>query len=264
MEAYTMGTVFEYQGRYGSAVSSKRQAVQDFRDTQDRSFWLSEALSGYGNALSEAGQFDEGSKTLDEALKLSRELKNDAQVAQALTWQGDNSFYRGDLKSAKSLYEQALLTASKKADRNQLLVSKLNSSKADISGGQAHGALATLKGASDEADSLGLKYLSIECSIYEAEARIQLKEYPRAQQQLERAALQSENLGLRPLSLVANFSLGKMFREKGEPADATSHYRQALNLLDTLRKEPGADKIMERGDFKAIYEESDRWLREHR
>jgi serine/threonine protein kinase/tetratricopeptide (TPR) repeat protein len=263
MEDYTMGTVFEYQGRYGSAVSSKRQAVQDFRDTQDRSFWMSEALSGYGNALSEAGQFDEGSKTLDEALKLSRELRNDAQVAQALTWQGDNSFYRGDLKSAKSLYEQALHTASKKADRNLLLVSKLSSSKADIAGGQPQSALITLKGVSDEADSLGLKYLSIECPIYEAEARIQLKEYSRAQQQLERAALQSENLGLRPLRLRAHFSLGKMFREKGEPAEATSHYRQALSLLDTLRKEPGADKIMERADFKAIYTEADQWLRQH-
>jgi serine/threonine protein kinase/tetratricopeptide (TPR) repeat protein len=264
MEAYTMGTVFEYQGRYGSAVSSKRQAVQDFRDTQDRSFWMAEALSGYGNALSEAGQFDEGSKTLDDALKLSRELKNDAQVAQALNWQGDNSFYRGDLKSAKSLYEQALHTASKKADRNLLLVSTLNSSKADIAGGRAQSALSTLKGVSDDADSLGLKYLSIECAIYEAEARIQLKEYPRAQQQLERAALQSENLGLRPLRLRAHFSLGKMFRERGAPADAASHYGQALSLLDSLRKEPGADKIMERADFKAIYDESDRWVRERR
>jgi tetratricopeptide (TPR) repeat protein/predicted Ser/Thr protein kinase/TolB-like protein len=264
MEAYTMGTVFEYQGRYGSALSSKRQAVQDFRDTQDRSFWLSEALSGYGNALSEAGQFDEGSKALDESLKLSRELNNEAQVAQAMIWQGDNSFYRGDLKSAKLLYEQALAAASKKADRNQLLVSKLNSSKTDIAGGLAQSALITLKGTSDAADSLGLKYLSIESSIYEAEARIQLKEYPRAQQQLERAALQSENLGLRPLSLVAHFSLGKMFHEKGELNDATSHYRQALNLLDAMRKEPGADKIMERADFKAIYTESDGWLRKHR
>jgi tetratricopeptide (TPR) repeat protein/predicted Ser/Thr protein kinase len=263
MEAYTMGTVFEYQGRYGSVVSSRRQAVQDFRDTQDRSFWLSEALSGYGNALSESGQFDEGSKALDEALKASRELRNDAQVAQALTWQGDNAFYRGDLKSAKLLYEQAMQTASKQADRNQLLVSKLNSAKADIAGGMPQSALVALKGTSDAADSLGLKYLSIESSIYDAEAKTLLKEYPRAQQQLERAALQSENLGLRPLSLVAHFSLGKMFRAKGEPADATSHYRQALNLLDTLRKEPGSDKIMQRADFKAIYAESDGWLREH-
>jgi tetratricopeptide (TPR) repeat protein/predicted Ser/Thr protein kinase len=263
MEAYTMGTVFEYQGRYGSAVSSKKQAVQDFRATQDRSFWMSEALSGYGNVLSETGQFDEGSKTLDEALKLSRDLKNDALVAQVLNWQGDNSFYRGELKTARSLYEQALRTASKKADRNQLLVSKLNLSKVYLAEEQPQSALVTLKGVSDQAESLGLKYLSIECSIYEAEATIQLKQYARAQQQLERAVSQSENLGLRPLLLAAHLSLGKLFQQKGAPADATPHYRQALSLLDTLQKEPGADKIMQRSDLRANYTESDGWVRQH-
>ena len=263
MEAYTMGTVFEYQGRYGSAVSSKKQAVQDFRATQDRSFWMSEALSGYGNVLSETGQFDEGSKTLDDALKLSRDLKNDALVAQVLNWQGDNSFYRGDLKAARSLYEQALHTASKKADRNQLLVSKLNLSKVYLAKEQPQSALVTLKGVSDQAESLGLKYLSIECSIYEAEAAIQLKQYARAQQQLERAVSQSENLGLRPLLLAAHLSLGKLFQQKDAPADATQHYRQALSLLDALQKEPGADKIMQRSDLRANYTESDRWVRQH-
>jgi len=263
MEAYTMGTVFEYQGRYGSAVSSKKQAVQDFRATQDRSFWMSEALSGYGNVLSETGQFDEGSTTLDEALKLSRDLKNDTLVAQVLNWQGDNSFYRGDLKAARSLYEQALRTASKKADRNQLLVSKLNLAKAYLAEEQPQSALVTLKGVSDQAESLGLKYLSIECSIYEAEAAIQLKQYARAQQQLERAASQSENLGLRPLLLAAHLSLGKLFQQKDAPADATQHYRQALSLLDALQKEPGADKIMQRSDLRANYTESDRWVRQH-
>ncbi|HVS88765.1 MAG TPA: tetratricopeptide repeat protein [Candidatus Acidoferrum sp.] len=264
VEAYSMGTIFEYQGRYGSAESSKKQALQNFREVKENSFWMGEALSGYGNALSEAGQFDEGSKTLEEALGFSRQLKNDALVAQALNWQGDNFLYRGDRRSAKSSYDQALQTASKTTDRHLLLVSRLNSAKITIEEGQPQGAMRTLKGVADEAEALGLKYLSIECSIHEAEGRMQLKDYSAARQQLERAVLQSEKLGLRPLLLRAHFSLGKMFREKGAPADATSHYRQALSLLDSLRKEPGADKIIERSDFKAIYAESDRWLREHR
>jgi eukaryotic-like serine/threonine-protein kinase len=264
IEAYSMGTIFEYQGRYGSAESSKKQALQNFREVRENSFWMGEALSGYGNALSQIARFDEAAKALEEALGFSRQLKNDALVAQALNWQGDNFLYRGDRRSAKSSYDQAVQTASKTTDRHLLLVSRLNSAKITIEEGQPQSAMRTLKGVADETEALGLTYLSIECSIYEAEARIQLKEYPRAQQQLERAVLQSENLGLRPLRLMAHFSLGKMFREKGEPADATSHYRQALSLLDTLRKEPGADKIMERADFKAVYAESDGWLREHR
>ncbi|MFI5057954.1 MAG: tetratricopeptide repeat protein [Candidatus Acidiferrales bacterium] len=263
VESYSMGTIFEYQGRYGSAESSKKQALQDFREVKENSFWMGEALSGYGNGLSETGRFDEGAKTLEEALGFSRQLKNDPLVAQALNWQGDNFLYRGDRRSAKSSYDQALQTASKTTDRHLLLVSRLNSAKINIEDGQPQGAMRTLKGVADEAEALGLKYLSIECSIYEAEGRMQLKDYSAARQQLERAVLQSEKLGLPPLLLRAHFSLGKMFREKGAPADATSHYRQALNLLDGIKKDPGSDKVMERADFKAIYTEADQWVRQH-
>jgi tetratricopeptide (TPR) repeat protein len=263
VEAYSMGTIFEDQGRYGSAESSKKQALQNFRDLKENSFWMGEALSGYGNVLSEVGRFDEGAKTLAEALDFSRQLKNDALAAQALNWQGDNFLYRGDLGSAESSYEQALQTASKTTDRQLLLVSKLNSAKITIEEGQPQGAMKALTGVAAEAEALGLKYVSIECSIIEADARMQLKDYAAAQQQLQRAALQSEKLGLQPLLLRAHFLLGRWSRDKGTAADATGHYQQALNLLDGIKKDPGADKIMERADFKAIYTESNRWVREH-
>jgi len=256
VEAYSIGTIFEYQGRYGSAESSKKQALQDFRDVQENSFWMGEALSGYGNALSETGRSEEGAKTLEEALAFSRQLKNDALVAQALNWQGDNFFYRGDRRSAKSLYEQALRAASKTTDRHLLLVSKLNSAKIIIEEGQAQSVMKTLQGVADEAETLGLKYLSIECSLYEAQSRMQLKDYAGARQRLERAVLQSEKLGLKPLLMRAHFLLGRMFRDQGARADAIAHYQQALDLLDAFKKDSGAEKIMERADFKAIYNDS--------
>jgi len=264
IESYSVGTIFEDQGRYGSAESSKKQALENFREAKENSFWMGEALSGYGNALSEVGRFNEGAKMLEEALDFSRQLKNDALVAQALNWQGDNFLYSGDFTSAKSSYDQALQTASKTTDRRLLLVSKLNSAKITIEQGQPQGAMKALKGVADEAEALGLKYLSIECSILEAEGKMQLKDYPAARQQLERAVLQSEKLGLQPLLLRAHFFFGRWSRDQGATPDATGHYQQALNLLDASKKDPGADKIMERADFKAIYAESDRWVREHR
>jgi len=264
IEAYSVGTIFEDQGRYGSAESSKKQALQNFREIKENSFWMGEALSGYGNVLSEVGRFDEGAKTLAEALDFSRQLKNDALVAQALNWQGDNFLYRGDLASAKSSYDQALQTASKTTDRRLLLLSRLNSAKLTIEEGQPQVAMKALKGVADEAEALGLKYLSIECSILEAEGRMQLKDYPGARQQLERAVLQSEKLGLQPLLLRAHFFLGRWSRDKGDTADATGHYQQALNLLDTIKKDAGSDKIMARSDFKSIFAESDAWVRAHK
>ena len=43
----------------------------------------------------------------DEALALARELKDQAHVASTLEAQGDNQFYRGDMKAALALYTQA-------------------------------------------------------------------------------------------------------------------------------------------------------------
>jgi serine/threonine protein kinase/tetratricopeptide (TPR) repeat protein len=263
VEAYSMGTVFEYQGRYGSAENSKKQALENLREVQENSFWMGEALSGYGNSLSQMGRFDEGAKMLDEALAFSRQLKNDGLIAQALNWQGDNFWYRGDRASAKSLYEQAVQAATKTTDRHLLLLSRLNSAKVTLEEGQPQAVTKKLKDIADETQTLGLKYLSIGCSIYEADAKSRLKDYSGAQQQLERADLQIENLGLRPLRLMTQFSLGKLFKQKGETAEATSHYRQVVDLLDTLHKEPGAEKIIERADFKAMYQEAGSWLREH-
>ena len=262
MEGFSVGTIFGYQGRYGSAVSSKKQAVDDFRSVHEQTYWMGEALIGYGNALSEAGQLDQATKTLDEALKLARELKNDGLVAETLNRQGDNLSYRGDVRSAQALYEQALQTASKSTDRNLLLLSKLNLSKAEIARGEPQNALKMLKGVADENDALGL-YLAIEDTMFEAEARMQLKDYARARQLLDRAILQSEKLGLRPLLIQAHFSLAKMLAAQGITAEASHHYQQALGLLADLAKDPGADKIMDRSDLKAIHSESDRWVREH-
>ena len=261
VESYSMGTVFEYQGRYGSAESAKKRALQDFREINENSFWMGEVLSGYGNALSEKGHFDEGAKVLDEALTFSRRLKNDALVAQVLNWQGDNYFYRGERKAAKVLYAQALRTASKISDRHLLLTSKLNSAKVLVDEGQPQNAMRISKGVAEEAETLGLKYLSIECSLLEAQARTQLKDYSRARPQLGRAVLQSENLGLKPLLLRAHFLLGEVLREQGAVSEAIPHYLKAMDLLDSFARDSGADKIMERADFKAIYSQSERWVR---
>ena len=55
IESYSIGGLFEDQGRYGAAVASKEEALTTFRTLRDRSFWMGEILSGYGHALAEGG-----------------------------------------------------------------------------------------------------------------------------------------------------------------------------------------------------------------
>ena len=57
----------------------------------------------------------------------------------------------------------------------------------------------------------------------------------------------------------SHFLLGAAIRLSASGADALGHYRQAVRALDEIRKEPGADKLLERADLKSMYQESTRW-----
>ena len=101
--------------------------------------------------------------------------------------------------------------------------------------------------------------MAVECSIYMAEAMVRTHDNSHARQELERALLRADKLGLKPLSARAHYLLGTTLRASGNQAEAQTHYRSALQLLDDMRKEPGADKILLRSDFKAIYDDASRW-----
>ena len=259
IESSSMGTLFEYQGRYGAAVNSEEEALKTFRDLGDRSFWMVEILSAYGEALAQAGREEETPKVLDEAMSLARELKNQALVAQILNDQGDRDFYRGDYKSAAKLYAQALELAGRAKDRDKLLVARFNAAKVVVKEGRSREALGALKALAGEADTLGLEYLSVECSIYTAEAMVNSKDYARARQELEPTLVKSQKLGLRTLTAKSEYLLGTILRLTGSGPEAAAHYSRALKLLEDIRKEPGAEKVIDRADLNPVYTESTRW-----
>jgi tetratricopeptide (TPR) repeat protein len=261
IESYSMGTLFQHQGRYGAALSSKQEALRTFQQLKDRSFWMAEILSGYGSALAEAGRDEEAQKSLDEAMNLARELKNDALVAQVLDFQGDTFFYRGDYKSARALYERALSLASRAKDRDKILLSKFNLSKVALKEGRSQAAISSLRGLTEEADRPGLKYLPVECSIYVAEALVNTKDYSRARQELELALTKSEKLGLRTLLAKGHYLLATALRLTGKGSEASGHYREALRLLEEISKESGASNVLQRADLHPIYTDSAQWSR---
>ncbi len=259
IDSYSMGSLFGYQGRYGAALNSKEEALKTLRELQDRSSWMAEILSGYGGALAEAGRWDEAQKALDEALSLARELKSQPLVAETLNFQGDAAYYRGDFKSAQTLYGQALEAASRTKDRDKVLISKVSLAKVAIQEGRSAAAISSLKSLAQEADGLGLKYLSVECSVDLAEALVNAKDYSSALQELEPVLGKVEKLGLRTLLARGHYLLATALRLTGNSAEATGHYREALRWLEEIRKEAGSNKVMERADLNSMYTESARW-----
>ena len=256
IESYTLGMILDYQGRFGAAIQSKLAALNTFQELKDKTYWMAEIQGGYAEALILAGRGDEAKSYLDSALSLSRELKNYGMVSQTLSFQGDAAYYRGDSKAAGALYEQGLQAANLGKEPDKILVAKINLAKVAIQEGHGQQAIARLRPLLEQAEHLGLKYTQVECSVLMAEAMMQVKDSAHAQQELERALLQADKLGLRPLSAKAHYLLGSIFRASGDSGESQQHYLNALQLFNAMHSDPGADKILERADFKAMYEGS--------
>jgi tetratricopeptide (TPR) repeat protein len=106
---------------------------------------------------------------------------------------------------------------------------------------------------------LGLKYLSVECSIDLAEAQVNAKDYSHAREGLNRALNESEKLGLRTLLARTHYLLATVLRLTGNVPEASGHYREALRYLDEIEKDTGSDAVLKRSDLNVIYTESNRW-----
>jgi tetratricopeptide (TPR) repeat protein len=219
---------------------------------------MADIQGGYGQSLVLAGRGEEAKTHLNDALNLARELKNDGLVAQTLGFQGDAAYYRGDSKSARALYVQALQAATRSKEPDRILTANVNLAQVNLQEGQGQQAVASLRKLMQQAVDQGVPNISVECSIYLAEAMIQSHDNGRAQQELQRALLRADKIGLKPLSAKAHYLMATSLRASGNQAEAHQHYRDTLQLLDGMRHEPGADKILLRSDFRTMYDECTR------
>jgi len=183
-------------------------------------------------------------------------LKNDAMVAQAYGFMGDAAATRGDFQTARGLYEKASQAAEHSTETDKKLIAKLALARLSALEGRGKEAIPALKSLAAKAESMGLKYLAAECSLALAEAMTQARDYANAKSELERVLLRADKLGLQPISAKAHFLLGRIARATGKSADAENQYRQAAQQLETISKEKGAEKFLQRPDISAMYNES--------
>jgi hypothetical protein len=108
-------------------------------------------------------------------------------------------------------------------------------------------------------EALTLRQLSIECSVYAVEGVVNNNDDSRARAQLEQLLGTSEKLGMRMQTAKIHYLLGKSLRLSHNAVEAAGQYREALRLLDEMKKEPGADHLMDRSDLRAIYAEAIHW-----
>lgn len=254
IESYSLGMLFIYQGRFGAAINAEQEALKTFREIRDKTSWMAQVLDGTGEALILSGRANEAKGHLEEALKLSRELKNNETLAATLLFQGDAHYYAADSASARASYEQALRAAMQSKEPDSILWAKADLAKVQEKRGAE--AIPSLREIVQKADELGLKYTSVECSLLTGEAMLENRDRSHAREELERSLLLADKLGMQPLSARAHYVLATIDQASGNSNDAQSHYREVIRLLDTMKKDPGADKLLQRSDFKAMYEKS--------
>jgi serine/threonine protein kinase/Tfp pilus assembly protein PilF len=259
IESDGLGTLFGYQGRFGAAISAKQDALKTLRDLKDRTFWMAEILGGYGEALILAGRGDEAKSSLDEALSLSRELKNDGMIAQTLIFQGDSFFYQDNFNAARPLYEQALQVATKSKQSDLILGAKTGLAKVGVRQKNGRQLIPNLRTLIQQANDSSLKYAAVECLIFMAEAMMQSHDNIHARQELQRALMLSDKLGEQSLSVQAHYLLATIARTSANATEAQDNYRSVISILDTMKKEAGG-KLLQRSDLKLMYEDSTHWL----
>jgi hypothetical protein len=88
---------------------------------------------------------------------------------------------------------------------------------------------------------------------------INMKDYSHARPELDRAMGASEKLGVRLETARIRYLLGNLLRLTGNGAEAGNQYQQAITLLDDIKKESGAEHVMDRSDLHKIYTEASRW-----
>lgn len=257
-ESDSMGILFAYEGRYGAALQARKDAMSGFRELQDRSYWMAETVGGYGSALAQVGQYDEAARNLQEALTLARELKNDSLAAQIMAWQADRLLYQGDSKSAQSLYSRSALAASQSSDRNLQLELKLKLAELSSEALSRTG-ISAIQRLADQAGAVGLKYTSIEGSLFAIEGLIKTKDYAAAYPALQNILAMSEKLGARLLIARSHLLMGTLLRLQGKQADEAPEYRQTIQIIQDMQKDAGP-KLAERSDVKAMLAEATRWI----
>jgi eukaryotic-like serine/threonine-protein kinase len=255
VESESMGMIFAEQGRYSAALGALQDAVRAFQQLKERTSLTVEAEGGLGGVLAEAGRGDEGQQGVEDALNIAREIKSAYATSLALNWLGDIAFYKGDYNAARQQYDRALQTASQASDRERILISKVNQAKVDVKEGRPQ-AIAALRKLAQESDTLGLKAMAVECSVYLGEALVAKKDGRNARPELEQALARAEKLGLRTLQAKAHYFLALSLQQTGNAKEATPHYREAVRILEGISKEDGSARVLERADLQSIYRDS--------
>jgi serine/threonine protein kinase/ATP/maltotriose-dependent transcriptional regulator MalT len=253
--SHEMGLVFVNRGRYGAAVSSIQDSLNGLKALGElKGRDVAGIQIDLAMALARSGRLDEAQATLDSAQTIVHELKNEPLNAALLNTQGDINFYRGNLAAATQQYQKAVQTAGRKDEGGIAVPAQLGLARVALRQGREKEAAKLLSPLLNKKNQLTAS-LSIQISTAYAEALIRGKDLSHARQMLLGDLGDVEKAGMRPYAAAIYYVLAMAAKTGGNMEEAASYGRQAVKTLDAMRSEPGGDKVLQRTDIGALYQE---------
>ena len=196
---------------------------------------------------------------IDEALQLAPTAKNDSQTtAAALNFLGDSYFYRGDYTSARQQYEKALQLATKaKVPRPGRCWQNWISPNLTSRRAAAQSAVAALKKLKQDADIDGPEGGLGACFHLSGRGVAGDESAGRGARRAGQCRWPRRETWSAGGPGTGTISAGQRARAlAARTAEAIPHYRQAVNILESVSKEDGASRVLDRSDLKDVYREA--------
>jgi hypothetical protein len=108
---------------------------------------------------------------------------------------------------------------------------------------------------SQEADTRGLKSLSVECSVQRAETLLAVGDRSEALREAERAIGRADVLGLKVPLARAHYVKASVLRANNDP-NARREFTLSVRVFEDVKRDGGNEHVLERADLARVYAEA--------
>lgn len=217
-------------GFYLRAKTTLTQVNQTLQKQPD-SLIKAAGLRSLGNALRVVGDLERSRQILQQSLAVARHLKSPLDIGESLSSLGNTARTQQDTQVALAFYQQAATASSSQTTRIQ---AQLNQLSLLLETKQMRAAQALLPHIQSQVTTLPLNQTAVYARIDLAQSLIKLKNWRLSAQLLAEAVQQAKSLGDQRAEAYALGNLGGLYEQTQQRSIAQDLTQQALLLAQAI------------------------------
>ncbi len=229
----------QVMGLYPQAKKILTEVLQNLTSLPDSPLKAS-GLRSLGDVLRVVGDLNESRRVLNDSLKVASSLRANQEITEALLSLANTSRIQGDTQATLDFYQQAAAVSAPPSTRIQLL---LNQFSFLLETKQGRAAVALLPQIQSEISNLPPSRMAVYARINFAQTLARLKQKTTIDtpswldiaQLLAKAVQQAQSLEDKRAESYAKGTLGWLYKQTGQFADAKNLTEQALFIAQSLK-----------------------------